>query len=59
MDEDDGQIEGSHSRAIGKVFCQGIMLNEEILNKGFGENSTVHCAQSEFRDETWTKNFGC
>ncbi|MFQ5497887.1 MAG: thermonuclease family protein, partial [Nitrosopumilus sp.] len=29
VDEDDGQIESSYDRIIGKVFCRGIMLNEE------------------------------
>lgn len=59
VDEDDGQIDGSYGRLIGKVFCQGIMLNEKILEKGFGEIDTFHCIQSEFNDESWAKKFGC
>jgi len=59
VDEDDGQIEGSYGRIIGKVLCQGIILNEKILEKGFGEINTFYCAQSEFYDESWAKNYGC
>jgi micrococcal nuclease len=59
VDEDDGQIEGSYGRVIGKVFCQGILLNEEILEKEYGEINTIHCFESEFKDEPWAKKFGC
>ena len=59
IDEDDGQIEGSYGRLIGKVFCQGIMLNEKILENQHGELSSVHCSASEFADESWARNFGC
>ena len=59
VDEDDGQIEGSYDRIIGKVLCQGIILNEKILEKGFGEINTFYCDQSEFYDEPWAKNYGC
>ena len=59
VDEDDGQIEGSYGRIIGKVFCQGIMLNEKILDAGYGEISTVHCIESEFQDDDWARKFGC
>ena len=59
VDEDDGQIEGSYGRVIAKVFCQGTLLNEEILEKGHGEINTIHCFDSEFKDESWAKKFGC
>jgi len=59
VDEDDGQIEGSYGRMIAKVFCQGTLLNEEILEKGHGEINTIHCFDSEFKDESWAKKFGC
>jgi len=59
VDEDDGQIEGSYGRVIAKVFCQGTLLNEEILEKGHGEINTIHCFESEFKDESWAKKFGC
>ncbi|MFQ5781605.1 MAG: thermonuclease family protein [Nitrosopumilus sp.] len=59
VDEDDGQIDSSYGRIIGKVICQGINLNEEILEKGFGKINTFHCKQSEFSNEPWAKNFGC
>lgn len=59
VDEDDGQIEEIHGRVIGKVFCQGIILNEKILEKGHGQITTFHCNQSEFNDESWAKKYGC
>ncbi len=59
IDEDDGQVEEIYGRVIGKVFCQGIMLNEKILEEGYGEINTVHCSQSEFGNESWAKKFGC
>ena len=59
VDEDDGQIEGSHDRIIGKVFCQGILLNEKILENQHGEISTVFCSQSEFGNEEWATKHGC
>ena len=59
VDEDDGQIDESHGRLIGKVFCQGIILNEKILEKGHGQIITFHCNQSEFNDEPWAKKYGC
>ena len=59
VDEDDGQIGSSFDRIVGKVFCKGIMLNEEILKEGTGEISTIQCSQSEFKDELWAKNYGC
>ena len=59
VDEDDGQIEGSYGRVIAKVFCKGTLLNEEILEKGHGQISTIHCFESEFKNEPWAKKFGC
>ena len=59
VDEDDGQTEGSYGRMIGKVFCQDTLLNEKILEEGFGEINTYYCTQSEFQDEPWAKKYGC
>ena len=59
VDEDDGQIEGSYGRIIGKVYCQGILLNEKILENQHGEISTVFCSQSEFGNEEWATKYGC
>ena len=59
VDEDDGQPDGSYNRIVGKVICQGKMLNEEILKGGLGVIDTFHCTQSEFRKELWAMNFGC
>ena len=59
VDEDDGLIEWGYDSIVGKVFCQGIILNEKVLEEGFGEIDTFDCAQSEFSEESWAKNYGC
>ena len=59
VDEDDGQPNGSYNRIVGKVICQGKILNEEILKEGLGIIDRFHCTQSEFRKESWAMNFGC
>ena len=35
------------------------MLNEKILEEGFGEINAFHCTPSEFFDESWAKKYGC
>lgn len=61
VDEDDGQTGGSFGRMIAKVYCgEGpVMLNEALLKAGFGEILLEFCDISEFRNEPWTKQFGC
>jgi len=59
VDEDDGQVGSSYDMIVGKVFCKGIMLNEEILKEGIGGINSIQCSQSEFKDELWVKNYGC
>ena len=59
VDEDDGQIQESHRAVIGKVFCQGIILNEKILENKHGQINTFLCNQSEFDDESWAEKYGC
>jgi len=56
VDEDDGQTEGSYERIVALVHCNGMNLNEAIIEKGFGHLSFVNCDKSEFADEAWS---GC
>ncbi len=58
-DIDTGDKAEITNRILGKVYCQGIVLNEEILEQGHGELSTMYCAASEFSGEAWAKKFGC
>ena len=56
VDEDDGQTQGSYGRMIAKVTCNGVNLNQAIIEKGFGHLSNVYCDKSEFSDDAWS---GC
>jgi len=59
VDEDDGQTEGSYDRMIAVIYCNGVNLNEAVLEEGYALLSTSFCSQSEFSDEAWAKKFGC
>ena len=59
VDEDDMQTEGSYGRMIGLIKCNGVILNESVLESGYGEISTRYCKTSEFANSDWAKRFGC
>jgi len=43
VDEDDGQTEGSYGRMVGVIYCNGVNLNEELVDSGLGYLSTIFC----------------
>ena len=59
VDEDDMQTEGSYGRMIGLIRCNDKILNESILESGYGKISTRYCKTSEFSDSDWAKRYGC
>lgn len=59
VDEDDGQTAGSYGRMIAKVYCDGRLINEELLESRNAILLTRHCDESEFANEGWAKKFGC
>jgi len=59
IDEDDGQTQGSFGRIVGKIYCNKLNLNEEILEAGHAEILTKFCDVSEFAEESWAQKFGC
>jgi micrococcal nuclease len=59
VDEDDGQTEGSHGRIIAKIYCNELILNEEILEVGHAVLLTEFCGKSEFTEEPWAQKHGC
>lgn len=59
MDEDDLQTQGSYGRVIAQIHCNGVNLNESILEAGLGVISEKFCSKSEFALELWAKKFGC
>ncbi len=44
---------------IGVVFCNGMNLNEAILDEGLATIATSFCSVSEFGTHTWAQNHGC
>ena len=59
VDEDDGQTLGSYGRILGVVYCNGLNLNEELLDSGLGYLSSGFCNSSEFTNEYWAQKYGC
>ena len=59
VDEDDKQTEGSYGRIIGVVYCNGINLNEELLDAELGSLSSGFCSTSEFEHHNWAQKHGC
>ncbi|KAF6242189.1 calcium-binding protein [Nitrosopumilus sp. b1] len=59
INEDDGQTEGSYERIVAVVLCNGVNLNEELLESGHGVVHTGFCGVSEFASETWAQKYGC
>lgn len=59
VDEDDGQTQRSFGRIIGKIYCNGYILNEAILESKHAVILTQFCSVSEFANESWAKKFGC
>ena len=59
LDQDDLQPTDRYDRIVGKVTCSGVGLNEELLRNGHAEILTQYCQKSEFRSESWAKEFGC
>lgn len=56
VDEDDGQTQGSYGRMIAVIYCNGVNLNQAVIEKGFGHLSFAYCDNSEFSDNAWS---GC
>lgn len=56
VDEDNGQTQGSYGRIVALVTCNGVNLNQAIIEKGFAHLSFTYCDNSEFADNAWS---GC
>ena len=59
VDEDDGQTSSSYGRLIGMIRCNGQILNQAILDEGFGRIILEFCSVSEFSNMIWAKKHGC
>ena len=59
FDQDDGQPYDVYGRLVGKITCNGNVLNSELLYAGHANILKQYCSTSEFSDESWAKEFGC
>jgi len=59
VDEDDGQTMGRYGRIIALVRCNGLILNESVLEENHATLSLEFCSVSEFSNNNWAKNNGC
>lgn len=59
VDEDDGQTQGSHGRIVAVIYCNGMNLNEELLDANLGHLDTEFCKDSEFAKTKWAIKHGC
>ena len=59
VDEDDGQVLGSYGRIVGLVYCNDVILNQELLDANLGYLEERFCDSSEFEVTTWAQKHGC
>jgi len=59
VDEDDGQTPEGHSRIIGVVYCNDMILNKELLDADLGYLDSRFCDSSEFASDSWAQKHGC
>ena len=56
IDIDDGQRRGDrYGRDIGIVYCDGININKELIDKNLAKIYLRYCDISEFSNEDWAK----
>jgi endonuclease YncB( thermonuclease family) len=54
LDVDDGQRRGDrYGREIGIVYCNGVNLNEKLMDEQLARILTDYCEISEFSKESW------
>jgi len=49
----------TYGRTVAVVYCEGINVNEEILDEGFAELYKEFCDVSEFSNTNWAREHGC
>jgi micrococcal nuclease len=57
LDVDDGQRRGDrYGRVIGIVYCNGVNINEKLMNERLAKILTEYCDISEFSEEIWARD---
>ena len=59
VDQDGMQMFDNYDRMVAKVFCDGKLINEELLKSGHATIMEYFCDKSEFSGENWVQNYGC
>ncbi|MBS3925085.1 MAG: thermonuclease family protein [Nitrosarchaeum sp.] len=59
VDQDDLQPFDQYGRMLGKVYCEGGVINEMLLSNGHANILTQYCDTSEFSGESWAQKYGC
>jgi len=59
VDEDDGQTEDDYRRIIAAIYCNGVNLNEAVLDEGHAWLPSSFCSISEFSTHAWAQKYGC
>ncbi|MFQ5940247.1 MAG: thermonuclease family protein [Nitrososphaerales archaeon] len=59
VDQDGKQMNDSYDTMIAVVYCDGALLNAELLFADHGIIMKNLCSLSEFGDEEWAMLFGC
>jgi micrococcal nuclease len=59
VDQDDLQPFDVYGRILGKVYCEGGVINEMLLSNGHANILTQYCDTSEFSGEFWAQKYGC
>ena len=58
VDPDDNQGL-TYGRTVAVVYCEGVNVNEAILDEGFAELYKDFCDVSEFANTSWAQKHGC
>lgn len=56
---DDGQPQDQFGRTVAKVYCDDILLNSELLERGLATIDKRFCSVTVFASEDWAKKYGC
>ncbi len=49
----------TYGRTVAVVYCEGVNVNEAILDNGFADIYQDFCDVSEFADTNWAQEHGC
>ena len=49
----------TYGRTVAVVYCEGVNVNEAILDNGFADVYQDFCDVSEFADSNWAQEHGC